>query len=204
MLLPTTIPAVAAALQLSSSEPTSATSFFAALPAAVILGAAVVVLLAGLALLFVNRYVRCPANKILVISGRVGGEGAARCISGGGAFVWPVIQEYEYLSLEPMQIDVPLQDALSLENIRVSVPSVFTVAIGTEARRAAERGDPPARPDARPDQAQAQDIIFGQLRQVIASMSIEEINRDRETFLQRHAELARAGAQEDRPGAAST
>jgi flotillin len=47
--------------------------------------------------------------------------------------VWPVIQEYAYLTLEPIRIDVPLTDALSLENIRLSVPSVFTVAVGTDA-----------------------------------------------------------------------
>ena len=139
----------------------------------------------GLLSLFVKRYKRCPANRVLVISGRVGGGESARCISGGGAFVWPVIQEYAYLSLEPIQIDIPLRDALSLENIRVAVPSVFTVAVGHESevrQNAAIRllgltHDQVKR--------QAQDIIFGQLRQVIASMRIEEINRDREAFLHR-------------------
>jgi flotillin len=147
-----------------------------------VLGALVV---GGITVLFVSRYRRCPANKVLVISGRVGGDGAAKCISGGGAFVWPVIQEYAYLSLEPIQIDIPLKDALSLENIRVAVPSVFTVAIGTEAevrQNAAVRllglGHDQIK-------RQAQDIIFGQLRQVIASMNIEQINRDRESFLHR-------------------
>jgi flotillin len=152
---------------------------------AVALPAAGVVLLGGLVSLFVSRYRRCPANKVLVISGRVGGGESARCISGGGAFVWPVIQEYAYLGLEPIQIDIPLKDALSLENIRVAVPSVFTVAIGTEAevrQNAAIR-----LLGLQHDQIkrQAQDIIFGQLRQVIASMRIEEINRDRDAFLHR-------------------
>src|ERR671916_723761 len=148
----------------------------------VLLGA---VLVMSMVSLFVSRYKRCPANKVLVISGRVGGGESAKCISGGGAFVWPVIQEYAYLGLEPIQIDIPLKDALSFENIRVAVPSVFTVAIGTES-------------DVRQNAAirllsltheqikrQAQDIIFGQLRQVIASMKIDEINRDREGFLHR-------------------
>ena len=141
----------------------------------------------GLSLLslFVSRYRRCPSNKVLVISGRVGGGESARCISGGGAFVWPVIQEFAYLSLEPIQIDIPLKDALSLENIRVAVPSVFTVAVGTEAevrQNAAIRLLGLAHEQIK---RQAQDIIFGQLRQVIASMRIEEINRDREAFLHR-------------------
>ncbi|HZG44118.1 MAG TPA: SPFH domain-containing protein, partial [Longimicrobium sp.] len=130
-----------------------------------------------------SRYRRCPANKVLVVSGSVGRGNSAKCISGGGTMVWPIFQEYDYLSLEPIQIDIPLKDALSFENIRVSVPSVFTVAVGTEAevrQNAAIRllglmHDQIKR--------QAQDIIFGQLRQVIASMRIEEINRDRDSFL---------------------
>jgi flotillin len=150
-----------------------------------ILPAVAALSIGGIVVLFVSRYRRCPANKVLVISGRVGGDGAARCISGGGAFVWPVIQEYAYLSLEPIQIDIPLKDALSLENIRVAVPSVFTVAIGTEEEI---RSNAAVRLLGLTHDAikrQAQDIIFGQLRQVIASMRIEEINRDREGFLHR-------------------
>jgi flotillin len=144
-----------------------------------------VVVLLSLLFLFVARYKRCPSNKVLVISGRVGGGESARCISGGGAFVWPVIQEYAYLGLEPIQIDIPLKDALSFENIRVAVPSVFTVAIGTEAevrQNAAIRLLSLTHDQIK---RQAQDIIFGQLRQVIASMRIEEINRDRDAFLHR-------------------
>jgi flotillin len=149
------------------------------------IGGVVVALVAflGIVLLFASRYKRCPANRVLVISGRVAGGDTAKCISGGGAFVWPVIQEYAYLSLEPMQIDIPLKDALSFENIRVSVPSVFTVAIGTEAQVRQNAAIRLLGLDQVQLKRQAQDIIFGQLRQVIASMRIEEINRDRDAFL---------------------
>ncbi len=130
-----------------------------------------------------TRFRRCPSNRVLVIYGKVGQGNTARCVHGGGTFVWPVIQDYAYLSLEPIQIEIPLRDALSMENIRVNVPSVFTVAIGTEPalmQNAAIRllGLNPMQ-----IKQQAQDIIFGQLRQVIASMQITDINRDREAFL---------------------
>src|SRR5688500_7596600 len=148
----------------------------------VLLGAVVVF---SLVTLFVSRYRRCPANKVLVISGKVGGGESAKCISGGGAFVWPVIQEFAYLGLEPIQIDIPLKDALSFENIRVSVPSVFTVAIGTEAEVRQNAAIRLLNLSHDQIKRQAQDIIFGQLRQVIASMKIEEINRDRDAFLHR-------------------
>ena len=137
----------------------------------------------SLVVMFVSRYKRCPSNRVLVISGKVGGGNAAKCISGGGSFVWPVIQEYGYLSLEPIQIDIPLRDALSFENIRISVPSVFTVAVGTEPELRQNAAIRLLGLDSNHIKRQAQDIIFGQLRQVIASMRIEEINRDREAFL---------------------
>ena len=129
------------------------------------------------------RYKRCPSNSIMVIYGKVSSGGSAKCIHGGAAFVIPLLQDYAFLSLEPIQIEVPLKDALSMENIRVNVPSVFTVAIGTDPvtmNNAAIRLLGLAQPQVK---KQAEDIIFGQLRQVIASMKIEEINRDRDHFL---------------------
>lgn len=143
-----------------------------------------VVSLFGFLMLFASRYKRCPSNRILVIYGsKTGGEGTVKCLHGGAKFVWPLIQDYNYLNLEPVQIEIPLRGALSAENIRVSVPSVFTVAVGTTPEvmhNAAVRLLGLKRVDI---EKQAQEIIFGQLRQVIASMRIEDINRDRDTFL---------------------
>ena len=79
-----------------------------------------------------SRYKRCPSNRILVVYGRVGASRAAKCFHGGGAFVWPLIQDYAFLSLDPLVIDIPLEGALSLNNIRVNVPSTFTVGISTD------------------------------------------------------------------------
>src|SRR5690606_5947727 len=94
-------------------------------------------------LIFVaSRYKRCPSNRVLVIYGRVGANKSAKCLHGGGAFVWPLIQDYAYVSLEPLVIDIPLEGALSLNNIRVNVPATFTVAISTDKvlmNNAAER-----------------------------------------------------------------
>jgi flotillin len=151
-------------------------------------------------ILLVKQFKRCPSNRVLVIYGRTGKGQASRTIHGGAAFVWPLIQDYAYLSLEPIQIEVPLRGALSSENIRVNVPSVFTVAIDTKPdvmQNAAVRLLGLSAPEVR---KQAEEMIFGQLRQVIASMGIEEINRDRDKFLQhvQHSlepELAKIGLQ---------
>lgn len=146
------------------------------LPAILVVGA--IIMLAAL----LNRYRRCPSDKILVIFGTRGTNGSAKCIHGGGAFVWPIIQDYAYLSLTPISIEANLTNALSRQNIRVDVPCRFTVGISTEGdsmNNAAERllGLKPT-----DIQEMARDILFGQLRLVIASMSIEELNSDRDKF----------------------
>ena len=138
----------------------------------------------GVVVTALRCYKRCPSNKVLVKWGVGTGAKSATCVHGGGTIVFPVFQDYDYLSLEPIQIEIPLRGALSFENIRVNVPSVFTVAIGTEPevmQNAAIRLLNLTREQV---SAQASDLIFGQLRQVIASMAIDEINRDREKFLE--------------------
>ena len=128
-----------------------------------------------------RRYRRCPSDRILVIFGKTG-EGSARCIHGGAAFVWPLFQDYAYLDLTPISIEIPLQGALSRENIRIAAPSTFTVGISTEPvimKNAAERLLGLNLSDVR---KVAEDIIFGQFRATIATMNIEEINKDREKF----------------------
>ncbi len=135
----------------------------------------------------VQRYKRCPSDRILVVYGKVGsgidGVKSAKCIHGGAAFIWPVIQDYQFMDLTPVSIEVNLTQALSRQNIRVDVPSRFTIGISTEPgvmNNAAERL---LGLSMNQIYDLAQDIIFGQLRLVVATMDIEEINSNREKFL---------------------
>ncbi len=131
-----------------------------------------------------NQYKRCPSNKIIVVYGKTDGEKTAKCVHGGGTFVIPLIQDYGVLSLEPMTTDIDLRGALSKGNIRVAVPSTFTFGISTDPKimiNAAERLLGLTKNDVI---TQASDIILGQLRLAIATLTIEEINQDREKFLE--------------------
>jgi flotillin len=131
-----------------------------------------------------NQYKRCPSNKIIVVYGKTGGEKTAKCVHGGGTFIIPLIQDYGVLSLEPMTTDIDLRGALSKGNIRVAVPSTFTFGISTDPKimiNAAERLLGLTKQDVI---TQASDIILGQLRLAIATLTIEEINQDREKFLE--------------------
>ncbi|WP_299102503.1 flotillin family protein [uncultured Winogradskyella sp.] len=134
-------------------------------------------------IILIKRYKRCPSDRILVVYGKVGGGQSAKCIHGGAAFIIPVIQDYEFLDLTPISIEVNLVNALSKQNIRVNVPSRFTIGVSTEPgvmQNAAERLLGLGAQDV---QELAKEIIFGQLRLVVASMDIEEINNDRDKFL---------------------
>jgi len=130
----------------------------------------------------IKRYKRCPSDKILVVYGKTGG-GSAKCIHGGGAFIWPIIQDYSFLSLIPISIEANLTNALSKQNIRVDVPSKFTVGISTEQDSMGNAAERLLGLSSDQIQELARDILFGQLRLVIATMSIEEINSDRDSFL---------------------
>ncbi len=162
--------------------------------AAPVSGGTVLLIAIGLFVIFaavlgiLARIKKCPSDRVMVIYGsdifhKKATPHAARCIHGGTAFIWPVIQDYGFLSLRPIQLEVNLKNALCKQNIRINVPSVFTVGVSTDEMlmgNAANRllG---LMPDAIGELAK--DIIFGQLRLVIASMTIEQINSDRETFL---------------------
>jgi len=143
------------------------------------------VLLVTMTLVFLaSRYKRCPSDQILVIFGKVGGGQSADCIHGGGALVWPLIQDYAFMDLTPMTINIPLQNALSQQNIRINVPSTFTVGVSTEPgvmNNAAERL---LHLPQKEIEEMAKEIIFGQLRLTVASLTIEQINQDRERFLE--------------------
>ncbi len=142
-----------------------------------------VLIILFIAIFIVKQYRRCPSNKIMVIFGRMTGNQSARCIHGGGYFLIPLLQDYAFLSLEPMTLEIDLKHALSLRNIRVNVPSTFTIGISTKEEirhNAAERLLGLTNNEI---SLQAQNIILGQMRLIIATLSIEEINQDREKFL---------------------
>jgi flotillin len=130
-----------------------------------------------------SRYKRCASNQVLVIYGKVGGGKSSHCMHGGGAFVWPLIQDYNYLDLTPLTINIPLKGALSLQNIRINVPSTFTVAIATEEESMNSAAVRLLGLDRDAIESMATEIILGQLRLTVASLTIEQINQDRERFL---------------------
>ncbi len=145
---------------------------------------AFVVLIFFTIIFMASRYKRCPSDKILVIYGRVASGRSSNTMHGGGAFVWPLIQDYAYISLTPITISIPLENALSLQNIRIHVPSTFTVGVSTSPEIMSNAAERILHLQQRDIEEMAKEIIFGQLRLTVASLTIEQINQDRESFLE--------------------
>ncbi|MGN0814291.1 MAG: flotillin family protein [Candidatus Coproplasma sp.] len=155
----------------------------------VVLAVVVVLVLVMLFLVVMVRYKKCPSDKIMVIYGKIspnkdGTYRSAKCIHGGAAFIWPFVQSYTFLDLTPLSISVDLKSALSKQNIRIDVPSIFTVGISTDPAIMQNAAERLLGLELRQISELAKDIIFGQLRLVIATMEIEEINTDRDKFLE--------------------
>jgi len=145
---------------------------------------ALVILVFFTIIFFASRYKRCPSDRILVIYGRVTKGRSSRTLHGGGAFIWPLIQDYAYLSLTPITINIPLENALSQQNIRIHVPSTFTVGVSTTPEITSNAAERILHLEQLAIEEMAKEIIFGQLRLTVASLTIEQINQDRESFLE--------------------
>ncbi|VAX35748.1 Inner membrane protein YqiK [hydrothermal vent metagenome] len=142
-----------------------------------------VVFLFAMILFLASCYKRCASNQILAIYGKVSSGQSVKCFHGGGTFVWPLIQDSQFLDLTPMTINIPLKGALSFQNIRINVPSTFTIAIDTSAEAMNNASVRLLGLSSDEIEKMATEIIFGQLRLTVASLTIEDINQDREKFL---------------------
>ena len=151
----------------------------------------------GMLIFFFSRYQKCPSDRILVIYGKTGPRQSSKCLHGGAAFIWPVIQAYEFLDLTPIPIDISLEEAPTKENIRINIPSTFTVGISTDPSVMSNAAERLLGLQLTQVRDLARDMIFGSMRYVISTMDIEAIN-DRDQFIEQivdsvEGELRRVG-----------
>ena len=159
--------------------------------------AGIIVVLVILTLIgLMSRYRRCASDEILVVFGKAGKKSVtnpatgksetvvlpSKIIHGGGTFVFPIIQDWKKMSLKPIQIQTSVV-GVSSQMIKVSIPVTLTTGIGTtdELMQNAASRFLTARPDEISEQIR--DILIGEMRSLMATMTIEEINADRVKFL---------------------
>lgn len=132
----------------------------------------------------IKRYRRCPPDMILVIYGNVGNGRSFKCIHGGGAYVIPLYQDYSYLSLTPIKLDINLPHCISKDNnILFNIKAIFTFAIGTEEHLMNAAAERLLGLSIRDIEDIVKEIIYGQLRLTIASFSPDDLRKENKVFI---------------------
>ncbi len=152
-------------------------------------------MIAALALLialarFSRNYIKVPPNAVAIFSGRKhrlpdGRIVGYRMVRGGAAFRWPLLEQVDYLSLNVFTIPLEIRRAYTLKGVPISVKAVANVKIKSDdisLAAAAERF-------LGMTHDQIQKVIFqtleGHLRSILGTLTVEEINNDRQSFAQK-------------------
>ena len=149
--------------------------------------------------LFARNYIKVPPSTVAIFYGRKhtfvderGGKATVgfRVVRGGAALRVPLLEKVEYLSLNIISIPLRIQRAYTKEGVAVTVEAVANVKIAGDdisLRGAAERFLGMV-----PDQIKA--VIFqtleGHLRAILGTLTVEEINADRQAFAQKMTDEA--------------
>ncbi len=153
-----------------------------------------------------SRYKVAGANEALIVSGQrdKGPDGSRnlKVVRGGGVIVMPLIHKVGKLKLTARQINVNLADAVSRQGIKVAVQGVATFKIGADdeaIRNAAERF---LEADESAVDSIVKNVLEGSLRSIVGTLTIEELNLDRQKFQQAvqdaaKGDLATSGLQID-------
>ena len=153
-----------------------------------------------------SRYKVAGANEALIVSGQrdKGPDGSKnlKVVRGGGVIVMPLIHKVGKLKLTARQINVNLADAVSRQGIKVAVQGVATFKIGADdeaIRNAAERF---LEADESAVDSIVKNVLEGSLRSIVGTLTIEELNLDRQKFQQAvqdaaKGDLATSGLQID-------
>ncbi|ACY13044.1 flotillin family protein [Haliangium ochraceum] len=128
----------------------------------------------------------CAPNEVLIFSGKrtkyAGREIGYRLVQGGRGFRWPLIEIVDRLDLTNMIIDIRVQGAYSKGGIPLNVDAVANVKIASvepSIGNAIERLLGKSRDHI---MTVARETLEGNLRGVLATLTPEEVNQDREKF----------------------
>ncbi|OHU99957.1 flotillin family protein [Mycobacterium talmoniae] len=159
---------------------------------------AALLLLVGLPVIYVKNYIKVPPNEVAVFTGR----GQPKVVRGGARFRVPGIERVDVMSLEPFNVSIKLQNALSNNGVPVNVEAVGLVRIGSADEAVQTAVQRFLTSDLEDLQHQINDILAGSLRGITATMTVEDLNSNRDSLArsvveEAGADLARIGMEVD-------
>ena len=164
----------------------------------VIAAIAAVLILIVLPAIYVKNYIKVPPNEVAVFTGR----GTPKVVRGGARFRMPGIERVDIMSLEPFNVSINLQNALSNNGVPVNVEAVGLVRIGSADEAVQTAVQRFLTSDLNELQRQINEILAGSLRGITATMTVEDLNSNRDTLARSVVEeagsdLARIGMEVD-------
>lgn len=139
--------------------------------------AALVILLL---ILLISSYKKVGPNQVLFITGAFL-RGRVKVIKGGGAFVWPVLQQAQVQTLDTFNIDVSVEDIMTKTQVPVDVKATALLRVGSSVDMLATAAEKILGLDADERDEQLTEIVKGGLREVLTTLTPVEAN-DRGTF----------------------
>lgn len=164
----------------------------------VVVAVAATLLLVALPILYVRNYIKVPPNEVAVFTGR----GTPKVVRGGARFRVPGLERVDIMSLEPFNVSINLQNALSNNGVPVNVEAVGLVRIGSADEAVQTAVQRFLTSDLEELRRQINEILAGSLRGITATMTVEDLNSNRDTLARNVVEeagsdLARIGMEVD-------
>jgi flotillin len=159
------------------------------------------ILVAGLALvaIFLLKFIVqkfmyiCRPNEVLIFSGRkysIPGQGSVgfRVVTGGRAFRLPVVERVDRMDITIMPISVHTKNAYSKGGIPLNLTAIAHVKVDSNAAVMGNAIERFLGRDRGEIMKVARETLEGNLRNVIATLTPEEVNQDRLKFSKHLAE----------------
>ncbi|MBE9887016.1 flotillin family protein [Enterococcus durans] len=164
----------------------------------VVIGVAVLVLLM-LLIVFVAKYQTAKPDEALIISGSYLGSknvhtddsnNKIKIVRGGGAFVLPVFQRSNRISLLSSKLDVSTPEVYTEQGVPVMCDGTSIIKIGSSVEEIATAAEQFLGKTKEELENEAREVLEGHLRSILGSMTVEEIYQNRDKFSQSVQEVA--------------
>ncbi|MBO0477366.1 flotillin family protein [Vagococcus sp. DIV0080] len=157
------------------------------------------VILLMLLVVFVSKYQTAKPDEALIVSGSYLGNknvhkdesgNKLKIVRGGGAFVLPVFQRSNRLSLLSSKLDVSTPEVYTEQGVPVMADGTSIIKIGSSVEEIATAAEQFLGKTTEELEIEAREVLEGHLRSILGSMTVEEIYQNRDKFSQSVQEVA--------------
>lgn len=150
----------------------------------------IVIVLFLLGMVFASRYRTVGADEAMIVTGATSSKDGIKIVKAGGKFVFPVIQQAQFLSLRVRTLDVKTPEVYTEQGVPVMVDAVSQVKVKGDIEAIATAAEQFLGKTEEELKMIATETLEGHLRAILGTMTVEEIYKDRSRFAQEVQEVA--------------